>query len=137
MDLEQTRDVLLQALERQWQDNQKAVDTNRILADEKTAYENEARGTYYSGVPTWQRAQNAASAAEDLNKVNRNYADTRIKIWNSIQDTLDEIQAYNEAAGTISGIVGGPTSAGTTGNAPFIMNGRYYQYINGRLEQVG
>ena len=55
MELEQTRDILQQAMDQQLESNQRAVDVNRILADQKTAYENEARGTYYSGLPTWQR----------------------------------------------------------------------------------
>ncbi len=140
MDIEQTRDLLLQAMEQQLADNRNAVDTNRILADEKTAYENEARGTYYSGLPTWQRAQNAVSAAEDLNKVNKSYASNKINIWNSIQDTLDQIQAYNEAAaelgqGTVPPATG-ITSVSSTAHMPFIMNGKYYQYINGRLQEL-
>lgn len=136
MELEKTRDLLLQAMDQQLADNQKAVDTNRILADQKTAYENEARGTYYSGMPTWQRAQNAVEAAEKLQDVNKNYASNKIKIWDSVQDALDKIQAYNEAASMMVAPVAGLSSAGQTSNTPFIMNGKYYQFVNGQLKEV-
>lgn len=141
MELEQTRDILQQAMDQQLESNQRAVDANRILADQKTAYENEARGTYYSGLPTWQRAQNAVSAAQSLTDVNDQYAQNRVKIWNSVQNALDQIASYNEAAaelgggttGITAGLVGGGNVAG---GAPFFLNGKYYRYINGRLQEV-
>lgn len=140
MELEQTRDILQQAMDQQWLDNQKAVDANRILADQKTAYENEARGTYYSGLPTWQRAQNALDAADSLNNINKNYAENRVKIWNSVQETLDKIAAYNEAAADFgnagTGIAPGLTRNMNMTSQPFWMNGRQYHYVNGRLQEV-
>lgn len=141
MELEQTRDILQQAMDQQLESNQRAVDANRILADQKTAYENEARGTYYSGLPTWQRAQNAVDAAQSLTDVNDQYAQNRIKIWNSVQNALDQIASYNEAAaelgggttGITAGLVGGGNVVGGT---PFFLNGKYYRYVNGRLQEV-
>lgn len=140
MELEQTRDILQQAMDQQWLDNQRAVDANRILADQKTAYENEARGTYYSGLPTWQRAQNAVSAAESLNDVNSQYAKNKVKIWNSVQNTLDQIASYNEAAaalgaGTVAPTLGASRTMGGSGQ-PFFLNGKQYRYVNGRLQEV-
>lgn len=139
MELEQTRDLLLQAMEQRLADDRSTVDTNRILADQKTAYENEARGTYYSGLPTWQRTQNAVEAAEKLANVNQNYAKNTVSIWSSIEDTLDKINAYNEAAAILgagtTGITPGVSSSRTS-SAPFIMNGKYYQYVDGRLQEV-
>lgn len=139
MELEQTRDILQQAMDQQLEDNYRAVDANRILADQKTAYENEARGTYFSGLPTWQRAQNAVSAAESLNDVNSKYAQNKVKIWNSVQNTLDQIAAYNEAAAELGGGATGLTAGSRAMNIsgqPFFLNGRYYQYVNGRLQEV-
>jgi len=139
MELEQTRDILQQAMDQQWLDNQRAVDANRILADQKTAYENEARGTYYSGLPTWQRAQNAVSAAESLNDVNSQYAQNKVKIWNSVQNTLDQIASYNEAAAALgagtTGIAPGFSTMGTS-SQPVFLNGKRYRYVNGRLQEV-
>lgn len=140
MELEQTRDILQQAMDQQWLDNQRAVDANRILADQKTAYENEARGTYYSGLPTWQRAQNAVSAAESLNDVNSQYAKNKVKIWNSVQNTLDQIASYNEAAAALgAGTVAPTLGASRTmeiSNQPVFLNGKQYRYVNGRLQEV-
>lgn len=139
MELEQTRNILQQAMDQQLEDNYRAVDANRILADQKIAYENEARGTYFSGLPTWQRAQNAVSAAESLADVNQQYAQNKVKIWNSVQNALDQIAAYNEAATQLgagtAGLAGGFSATQTTGQ-PFFLNGRYYQYVNGRLQEV-
>lgn len=140
MELEQTRDILQQAMDQQLLDNQRAVDANRILADQKTAYENEARGTYYSGLPTWQRAQNAVSAASSLNDVNSQYAQNKVKIWNSVQNVLDQIASYNEAAAELGGGTTGATSGLTGGmnitNQPIYLNGKKYKYVNGRLQEV-
>ena len=140
MELEQTRDILQQAMDQQWLDNQRAVDANRILADQKTAYENEARGTYYSGLPTWQRAQNAVSAAESLNDVNSQYAQNKVKIWNSVQNTLDQIASYNEAAAALgagtAGLAAGLSRNMNTTSQPFFLNGKQYRYVNGRLQEV-
>lgn len=141
MELEQTRDILQQAMDQQLLDNQKAVDANRILADQKTAYENEARGTYYSGLPTWQRTQNAISAANSLNDVNSQYAQNKVKIWNSVQNTLDQIASYNEAAAELSGgttgLAKGLTSNMNLGSGQtFYLNGKQYRYVNGRLQEV-
>ena len=140
MELEQTRDILQQAMDQQLEDNYAAVDTNRILADQKTAYENEARGTYYSGLPTWQRAQNAVEAAESLTDVNSNYAKNKVNIWNNVQSALDQIASYNEAAAELEGNgvspVAGLTSMPTTTSQPFYLNGRLYQYVDGKLQEV-
>ena len=140
MELEQTRDILQQAMDQQWLDNQRAVDANRILADQKTAYENEARGTYYSGLPTWQRAQNAVSAAESLNDVNSQYAQNKVKIWNSVQNALDQIASYNEAAAELgagtTGLTPGLSRTMNMTNQPFFLNGKQYRYVNGRLQEV-
>lgn len=140
MELEQTRDILQQAMDQQWLDNQKAVDANRILADQKTAYENEARGTYYSGIPTWQRTQNAVGAAESLNDVNSQYAQNKVKIWNSVQDTLDKIASYNEAAAALGGGTVTPTLGASRtmegSGQPIFLNGKKYRYVNGRLQEV-
>lgn len=127
-------------MDQQWLDNQRAVDANRILADQKTAYENEARGTYYSGLPTWQRAQNAVSAANSLNDVNSQYAQNKVKIWNSVQNALDQIASYNEAAaalgaGTVSPALDASRTMSGSGQ-PIFLNGKQYRYVNGRLQEV-
>lgn len=139
MELEQTRDILQQAMDQQLEDSYRAIDTNRILADQKTAYENEARGTYYSGLPTWQRAQNAVEAANSLTETNQQYGENKVKIWNNVQKALDQIASYNEAAAELGGGTAGLTSASLANGAqtrPFLLNGKYYRYVNGTLQEV-
>ena len=131
MDIEESAKVLTQALEQQYKDNLAANEANRRLADEQISYANEARGTYYSGIPTWQRAQNAITYANKMNSINENYASTQQSLWNTVSDYLDKINSYNEAAGL--GSIQMPSIANPTTSVPFLLNGVYYKYDNGKL----
>lgn len=134
MDLAETAAVLSDALQQQYQSNVAANEANRRLADEQISYANEARGTYYSGIPTWQRAQNAVTYADKLNDINLNYANAQNKIWNSVQNYIDQINAYNEASGAPA--LSAPSITAPSASAPFLLNGVYYQYKDGRLVRV-
>ena len=65
----------------------------------------------------------------------------RACMFASVQNALDQIASYNEAAaelgggttGITAGLVGGGNAAG---GAPFFLNGKYYRYVNGRLQEV-
>ena len=131
MDIAETAAVLNDLYAKQYQDNLVANEANRRLADEKVSYQNEARGTYYSGIPTWQRAQNAITYANKMNDINENYASSQQSLWNTVSDYLDKINSYNEAAGL--GSVQMPSIANPTTSAPFLLNGVYYKYDNGKL----
>lgn len=134
MDIEESAKVLTQALEQQYKDNLVANEANRRLADEQISYANEARGTYYSGIPTWQRAQNAITYADKANDINKSYASSQNSLWNTVSDYLDKINSYNEAAGLSSIKV--PSVTNPTTSAPFLLNGVYYKYDNGKLVRV-
>lgn len=132
MDIEESAKVLTQALEQQYKDNLAANEANRRLADEQISYTNEARGTYYSGIPTWQRAQNAIQYADKANEINKSYASSQNSLWNTVSDYLDKINSYNEASGLSS--IQMPSIANPTTSAPFLLNGVYYKYdSNGKL----
>lgn len=134
MDIEESAKVLTQALEQQYKDNLVANEANRRLADEQISYANEARGTYYSGIPTWQRAQNAITYADKANDINKSYASSQNSLWNTVSDYLDKINSYNEAAGLSS--IKMPSVTNPTTSAPFLLNGVYYKYDNGKLVRV-
>lgn len=135
MDINESAAVLTEALAQQYKDNVAANEANRRLADEQISYANEARGTYYSGIPTWQRAQNAVTYANKLNDINKSYASSQQGLWNTVSDYLDKINSYNEAAGLSS--FSAPSVANPTTSAPFLINGVYYIYDeNGRLKRA-
>ena len=97
MDLESQRNVLLDAIQQQYKDNAAVLEDNRRLADEKISYSNEARGTYYSGQPTWERMQNAVNYGDKMNDLNSNLLKTQDALWNNIEKYLDKINAYKSA----------------------------------------
>lgn len=134
MDIAETAAVLNDLYAKQYKDNLAANEANRRLADEQISYANEARGTYYSGIPTWQRAQNATTYANKANEINLNYANTQNNLWNTISEYFDKINAYNEAAGTAA--VAAPSITNTVTSAPFTINGVQYVYRNGKLTRV-
>ena len=134
MDIAETAKVLNDLYAQQYQDNLAANEANRRLADEQISYNNEARGTYYSGIPTWERAQNATSYASKANEIALNYANQQNKLWNTVSEYIDKINAYNEAAGSASMSV--PSVANPTTSAPFTLNGVQYIYRNGKLTRL-
>ena len=97
MDLESQRNVLLDAVQQQYKDNAAVLEDNRRLADEKISYSNEARGTYYSGQPTWERMQNAVTYGDKMNDLNSNLLKTQDALWSNIEKYLDKINAYKSA----------------------------------------
>lgn len=98
MDLDAIREQLFQAMDAQREADKAALDENQKLGQQKIMYANDARGTLYSGQPTWERAQLAAQGATDLAKINSNYMKNKLDVWNNITNTLDQINSYNKAA---------------------------------------
>lgn len=135
-----TAAVLQAALDNEYAANVAANDNARRLAEEKLMYANEKTGTVYSGLPTWQRANLGSEYAQKLADIDTNYANSKISLWNNVQDTIDKIRAYNEAAADL----GQPTAsyssitpvAKTGTGTPFMMNGKWYTYSNGQLKEV-
>ena len=98
MDLDAIREQLFQAMDAQREADKAALDENQKLGQQKIMYANDARGTLYSGQPTWERAALAAQGATNLAKINSDYMKNKLDVWNSITSTLDQINSYNKAA---------------------------------------
>lgn len=100
--IDEIRDLLFQNMEEQRAADIAAARTNELLGQQKIAYANEARGTLYSGQPTWERAQLAADTVSNLAKINQGYLDNKLSVWNNITNTLDQINSYNKAAAAMT-----------------------------------
>lgn len=98
MDLDAIREQLFQAIDQQREAEKAALNETQKLGQQKIMYANDARGTLYSGQPTWERAQLAAQGATNLAKINSDYMKNKLDVWNSITSTLDQINSYNKAA---------------------------------------
>lgn len=98
MDLDAIRDTLFQSMEDQRQADIAANEVNQRLGQQKIMYNNDARGTLYSGQPTWERAQLAAQGATNLAKIENDFMKNKLNVWTNITKTLDQINSYNEAA---------------------------------------
>lgn len=102
MDFDQIRDTLFQAMEDQRQTDIANNEIAQRLGQQKIMYGNEARGTLYSGIPTWQRAQLAAEGTANLADINNKYLSKKMSIWENITSTLDKINSYNKAAAAMN-----------------------------------
>lgn len=98
MDLDAIREQLFQAMDAQRETDIAALEESQKLGQQKIMYANDARGTLYSGQPTWERAQLAATGATNLAKINSEYMKNKLNVWDSITSTLDQINSYNKAA---------------------------------------
>lgn len=119
MDLDAIRETLFQAMDQQREADIAANNTNQLLGQEKIMYANDARGTLYSGQPTWERAQLAATGAQNLAKINSEYMKNKLNVWDSITSTLDQINSYNKAAAAMSKATAN-VSTGTSSGQPFL-----------------
>lgn len=132
MDVEGQRDVLLNAIQQQYKDNVSALEANRRLADEKISYNNEARGTYYSGQPTWDRAQLAIDYGDKMNDLNSNLLKTQTSLWGTISDYLDKINAYNEAGGGSGGSDGDGSKSKSLSLDSYYTPAKGYQFTDAK-----
>lgn len=128
MDLESQRNVLLDAVQQQYKDNAAVLEDNRRLADEKISYSNEARGTYYSGQPTWERMQNAVNYGDKMNDLNSNLLKTQDALWSNIEKYLDKINAYKSATNRNTNT---PTQRGySTDLGDYYSSEHGYQFVD-------
>lgn len=102
MDIDAIRDVLLKSMDESLAANIEANETANRLGQQKLMYSNEARGTLYSGQPTWERAQLAAEGLQNLAKIQESDLNQRVNVWTKIANTLDQINSYNQAAKTLA-----------------------------------
>lgn len=110
-DIDQIRELLFQDMDNQLAADVAANEEAQKLGQQKIMYNNEARGTLYSGQPTWERAQLAATGAENLAKIYSTDLGNRVKVWDTITDTLDKINSYNEAAKALTKSTASNTSS--------------------------
>lgn len=96
--LQQIRDVLLKSIDDQYAVDKENLATSQRLGQQKLMYSNDARGTLYSGQPTWERAQLAASGIQNQASLDSNYMKNKLNVWNNITSTIDKINSYNKAA---------------------------------------
>ena len=128
MDLESQRNVLLDAIQQQYKDNAAVLEDNRRLADEKISYSNEARGTYYSGQPTWERMQNAVNYGDKMHDLNSNLLKTQDALWSNIEKYLDKINAYKSATNRNTNT---PTQRGySTDLGDYYSSENGYQFVD-------
>ena len=130
MDLDEIRDTLFQAMDQQREADIAANNTNQLLGQQKIMYANDARGTLYSGQPTWERAQLAATGATNLAKINSEYMKNKLNVWNSITNTLDQINSYNKAAAAMSKAASNVSSATPSGQTYL----EYYNSLTGETD---
>lgn len=117
MDLDAIREQLFQAMDDQRAADIAALEENQKLGQQKIMYANDARGTLYSGQPTWERANLAAQGATNLAKINSDYMKNKLNVWNSITNTLDQINSYNKAARAMTKAASNVTSQTSDGQS--------------------
>lgn len=112
-DLDAIRETLFQAMDQQLATDKAANGEAYKLGQQKIMYNNDARGTLYSGQPTWERAQLAANNLQNLADIENKYVTKKISVWDKITDTLDKINSYNRAAAALNKSTSNVTGGGT------------------------
>ena len=115
MNLDEIREALFSAMDDQLAKDTAASEESYKLGQQKIMYNNDARGSLYSGQPTWERAQLASQNATDIASLQSNYLKQKLSIWDNITDTLDQINSYNKAAKAMAKAAG--TTSSTTGQS--------------------
>lgn len=117
MNLDDIRTVLFENMDAQQQADEQALATANRLSQQQLQYRNDARGTLYSGQPTWERAQLASQYAQDLGKLQQQYLDKKASVWENITDTLDRINSYNKAAAALAQAANNVSTATSSGQS--------------------
>lgn len=120
MNLDEIREALFSAMDEQQAADEAAARENYKLGQQKLMYANDARGSLYSGQPTWERAQLATGYTTNLADIQSKALDKRISIWNKITSAMDQINSYNKAAAALSKAAGTTSSTNTTSSTPFL-----------------
>ena len=101
-ELASIRDALFQSMDEQRETDLAAAETSSRLGQQQIMYNNDARGTLYSGQPTWERAQLAAETNSNIADIESNYLKNKLSVWDNITDTLDQINSYNKSAESLA-----------------------------------
>lgn len=127
MNLDEIREALFSAMDEQQAADEAAAKENYKLGQQKLMYANDARGSLYSGQPTWERAQLAASHITNLADIQQKALNQRLSIWDKITSTMDQINSYNKAAAAMAKAAS--TSANTTNTTNSFLD--LYNELNG------
>ena len=128
MNLDEIRDALFKAMDDQLAVDTEAQATNYRLGQQKLMYNNDARGTLYSGQPTWERANLAANNTAALASLNNSYLKNKLNVWDNITNTLDQINSYNKAAAAMAKATSN-VSSGTSTDTQSLLE--FYNSLNG------
>ena len=102
MNLDEIREALFSAMDEQQAADEAAAKENYKLGQQKRMYANDARGSLYSGQPTWERAQLASGYVTNLADIQQKALNQRLSIWDKITSTMDQINSYNKAAAAMA-----------------------------------
>lgn len=127
MNLDEIREALFSAMDEQQAADEAAARENYKLGQQKLMYTNDARGSLYSGHPTWERAQLAVNNAVNLADIQQKALKQRISIWDKITNVMDQINSYNKAAAAMTRA--SSSGAGTTGTTNSFLD--LYNELNG------
>lgn len=115
MNLDEIREALFSAMDEQQAADEAAAKENYKLGQQKLMYANDARGSLYSGQPTWERAQLASGYVANLADIQQKALNQRLSIWDKITSTMDQINSYNKAAAAMAKAAStSPASTGAT-----------------------
>lgn len=128
MNLDEIRETLFSAMDEQQAADEAAARENYKLGQQKLMYANDARGSLYSGQPTWERAQLAVNNAVDLAEIQQKALKQRISIWDKITNVMDQINSYNKAAAAMTR-ASSSGATGTTGTTNSFLD--LYNELNG------
>lgn len=117
MEIDEIREQLFTDMENQRQADIAANNVNQLLGQQKIMYNNDARGTLYSGQPTWEYGQLSAQGLTKLADINNKYLGKKLDVWNNITKTLDQIESYNKAAAAMAKATSNVSSGNGTGDS--------------------
>lgn len=127
MNLDEIREALFSAMDEQKAADEAAAKENYKLGQQKLMYANDARGSLYSGQPTWERAQLASGYVTNLADIQQKALNQRLSIWDKITSTMDQINSYNKAAAAMAKAAN--TSTTSTGATNSFLD--LYNELNG------
>lgn len=127
MNLDEIREALFSAMDEQQAADEAAAKENYKLGQQKLIYANDARGSLYSGQPTWERAQLASGYVTNLADIQQKALNQRLSIWDKITSTMDQINSYNKAAAAMAKAAN--TSTTSTGATNSFLD--LYNELNG------
>ena len=117
MNLDEIREALFSAMDEQQAADEAAAKENYKLGQQKLMYANDARGSLYSGQPTWERAQMASGYITNLADIQQKALSQRLSIWDKITSTMDQINSYNKAAADMAKAASASTTSTGASNS--------------------